>query len=250
MNVVGGPVVVDSSDSNAVVVSGSGTLSAPEFDITGTPGASGASMSGAIKGGMTPTPDPFSYYYTPTFNLPNPGALPLQSGSTKRISTGSVTLSQGLYIGGIDIHGDATVTMLPGVYYMQGGGFSYTSSGNLTANGVMLLNAPLGPTDQINIIGTGAVTMSPMTSGLLQGFTIFQDPFSVLQVNISGNGNMNITGTIYAPHGKLRIQGSGATNVIGSQYVCYSLVMWGTGSISVRRDLGTLGRARMIGIVE
>jgi hypothetical protein len=250
MNVVGGPVTVDSNDPQAVMVSGGGTLSASEFDITGSPGTSGSGISGIVKTGVTPTPDPMTYFYTPIFNIPNPGGMPLQSSSTKTISSGSVTLSPGLYIGGIKITGSANVTMLPGIYFLQGGGFSYTGTGNLFASAVMLLNAPLAATDVITITGTGTVTMSPLSTGLFQGFLIFQDPYSVLPITIAGYGKTNILGTIYGAHATLNVVGNGTANIIGSQYVVYRLALSGTGNLSVRRDIGILARIRVIGLVE
>jgi Flp pilus assembly protein TadG len=250
VSIAAGPVTVDSNAAQAVINNGSGTLSASEFDIAGSPGTSGAGISGTVKAGATPIPDPFSYFYTPNFNLPNPGSLPLQSSVPTTIQDTDQTLNPGLYIGGISITGKANVVMLPGIYCLQGGGFSYTGTGNLTGASVMLFNVPLGANDTINIVGTGTVTMSPLATGLLQGFLIFQDPYSVLPVSITGNGKLNIIGTIYAAHGTLNVQGNGAANVIGSQYVVYRLAISGSGNFSVHHDIGLLARTRVIGLVE
>ena len=78
-------------------------------------------------------------------------------------------MSPGVYHGGIAISGQANLTMEPGIYYMDGGGFSFTGQGNLVANGVMIFNAPKKTSDVVSISGTGSIVMSPPTSGHLQG---------------------------------------------------------------------------------
>ena len=45
--------------------------------------------------------------------------------------------------------------MAPGIYYMQGGGFTFTGLGNLSAAGVMIVNDPKQNTDNISINGNG-----------------------------------------------------------------------------------------------
>jgi Flp pilus assembly protein TadG len=249
LSVVGGPVVVDSNDSQAVFVAGSSALTSPGLEVTGAPGTFGK-VNGPVKSGMTATPNPF--IYLPLYGL---SALPLQSGSAKKITgPAPVVLSPGIYKGGISITGQGDVLMQPGIYYMQAGGFSYTGQGNLTANGVMLLNAPFSPSDAITLNGQGRVTMSPMTTGLYQGFTLFQDPYATIPVTVSGNGKMKITGTIYAAHAPLNLSSNGSTNgipdVIGSQLAVYNLTLSGNGSVAVRRDIVPTARARVIGLVE
>ena len=45
-------------------------------------------------------------------------------------------MSPGVYEGGISISGPAVVTLLPGIYYMKGGGFTFGGQGALTGLGV------------------------------------------------------------------------------------------------------------------
>jgi hypothetical protein len=246
LNVVGGTTVVDSNDAQAVTITGGGALITPapqEVDVTG--GASGT-ITGTVKTSMTAVPNPFLY-----MPFPNSSSLRLQASSTKQI-TGktSVTLSPGVYNGGISISGQASVILLPGIYYLHGGGFTYTSTGNLIANGVLIFNNPLSDTDTITLAGKGSVVISPLTNGLYQGFSIVQDAYSVLPLNITGNGKMNITGTIYAAHAPLNITATAFGDVIGSQLVAYDLSLTGSGSVVVHRDINPVGRTRVIGLVE
>jgi hypothetical protein len=41
------------------------------------------------------------------------------------------------YVGGISVSGDASVNLLPGIYYLQGGGFSATDHAAITGTGVL-----------------------------------------------------------------------------------------------------------------
>src|SRR5262249_19296745 len=136
---VGGtPVVVNSNNAQAAIAGGVGTLSAPEFDITGGYATTGgAQFQGDIHTGRRPTPDPLA-------DLPVPDPTQMTSQSNKKIpyTQGSQTLSPGVYKGGISVSGSGSLTLQPGVYYMDGGGFSFSGQGNLTGHGVMIYNAP------------------------------------------------------------------------------------------------------------
>ena len=74
------------------------------------------------------------------------GAL-LPSGTagspvTMTISSGNPTICPGTYHGGLDIKGSANVRMLPGVYYMAGGGFTVANAASVDGTaGVMIYNS-------------------------------------------------------------------------------------------------------------
>jgi Flp pilus assembly protein TadG len=79
--------------------------------------------------------------------VPNPPAaglgcqLPGAPGTTLAITAGSATLCPGLYDGGILIGGSANVTMLGGVYYIGGGGFTVSGGASVDGTaGVMIYN--------------------------------------------------------------------------------------------------------------
>src|SRR5262249_36315943 len=146
------PVIVDSSDPEAAIGNGGGILVAPEFDITGgytTTG--GAQFQGTIYTRRRPTPDPLTH--TP---LPHKNPMTLQSNNKQQFTQGSTTLSPGVYRGGISASGTASLTLQPGIYYMDGGGFSFTGQGSLLAQGVMIYNdTGNGNSDNVNVSGTG-----------------------------------------------------------------------------------------------
>ena len=240
----GAAVIVNSDATDAAVTTGGSTLAASEFDITG--GTVGGGFIGTVNLGTPPQPDPLR-------NIPEPTLLGLEERSSgpKHYSNGNRTISPGVYHGGISITGQANVTMEPGIYYMDGGGFSMTGQGNLIALGVMIFNAPKQPSDCINISGSngGSVTMSPPTSGIYKGLTLFQERAATQQMTISGNGNFDVTGTFYAAGALLNVTGNGAGR-IGSQYISNLLDINGGGGLAIDYNPEQVIPRRILSLVE
>src|SRR5262249_8268573 len=146
-----------------------------------------------------------------------------------------------------------SLTMAPGIYYMEGGGFSFTGQGSLTAPGVMIVNAPQSNSDIININGTGAINLSPITTGIYTGISLWQVrnlPRSDNTMNIAANGVWTMTGTFYNAKGPLSVQGNGANDVLGAQYISDTLSIGGNGGFTVAWDANLVGKQRLIGLVE
>lgn len=238
--VSGGPVVINSTDSAAVTGSGNVSMTAPEFDISGAVSPNPAYFHGTVNTNVRRTPDPLSY-------LPPPSTSGLARFAGGKYND-TTTLSPGIYTNGIQISGPGTVTLNPGIYYLESGGLSMTGQASLAGNGVLIYNA--GSRSSIDLQGTGSVTLSPMQTGLYEGIVIYQDRASTAPMSISGNGNMNITGSFYASAASVRIKGNGGTNVIGSQYIVHDLAMTGNGSIEVTLTNDTSAKSRILGLVE
>src|SRR5262249_53241564 len=63
-----GRVIVNSTSPSGAIVTGGGSLTTPEFDLSGTPGWStsgGGTFNGPIRSGQVPTPDPLAYLPEP-----------------------------------------------------------------------------------------------------------------------------------------------------------------------------------------
>jgi hypothetical protein len=133
-------IIVDSNSPSATVVTGGGALTTPELDVTGVPGTStsgGGAINATIMNGQVPTPDPLAY-----LPEPDPSDMSVQSNKTVKLQNqGSLSLQPGVYQGGINVTG-GNLTLASGIYYMDGGGFSFSGTGSLTADGVMIVNAP------------------------------------------------------------------------------------------------------------
>ena len=230
VTVTGAPVQVNSNSSSAMIANGNGSMSASPFLVGGSPGWStpgGGSFTGTIVPNSVPIPDPLAY-----LPAPNPNTLIVRSTNKTSFSGNrTVTLQPGVYRGGISITG-GTVNLAPGIYYMDGGGFSVGGGGTLTGTGVMIYNAPQSNSDKIDLAGGGGINLSPMLTGPYQGVLLFQDRTSTAPVNITGNGTapMTITGTFYAASATLNVSGNGTQQTIGSQYISYDLVLGGNGT--------------------
>ena len=234
VTVSSGGVIVESNNSNAAVITGDGSVITSEVDITGTgPGYlySGKGYfdttptSGNIKTGKVPTPDPLA-------SLPAPVATDYPTQSTKQLNINSTTiLSPGRYIGGIGIAG-GTITMLPGIYYMDHGGFS-VSNGSVIGHGVMIYNDPdPGSGEKVTITG-GTFDITAPTSGTYQGIAIFQArDAGQVPVAITGPGGSNMVGTVYAQSSPVQVTGAGGANV-GSQFIADTLTVTGAGNFTV-----------------
>jgi hypothetical protein len=247
--VAGTPVVVDSNNSSAAIGTGGGTLAAPTFDITGgaTTSGTGATFSGTMNLGTRPMADPLAWLPTP-----DPKTMTQQSSKKTQYTQGSQTLSPGVYTGGISVSGTGSLTLQPGVYYMDGGGFSFSGQGNLLGQGVMIYNAPgNGNSAGISVSGQGSMILTPPTSGIYQGLTFFQDRTSNVTGNVQGaGGTTSITGTFYFAGATLNVSGNGGVANIGSQYISYDLGLGGNGGININWNPYTVARKRSIYLVE
>jgi len=245
-------VIVDSNNYEAMIANGGGTVTAPYYDVSGSPGwatPGGGSFGGTINPNCEPTPDPLR-------NLPQPTTAGMTVRSTKKLTHSSaqtLTLRPGLYIGGVSISGKGNVIMEEGLYYMQGG-FSFTGQGSVTGNGVTIYNDPQSNTDNINLAGQGAITLTPPLYGPYQGVTIFQSRTATSQptVSVTGNGTapMYLTGTFYVPKAELNVTGNGTQDTIGSQYISNTLKLGGNGSFNVDWDPSLVPGIREVLLVE
>jgi hypothetical protein len=158
-------------------------------------------------------------------------------------------LTAGRFPGGLTFSGQDSVIMAPGLYYMEGGGFSFSGQGSLIGEGVVIYNAPTKSSDQISITGQGVVRLTPPTSGTYTGLVVFQDRTADVTVKITGNGQLDIYGGFYAANATCMVEGNGDKS-IGSQYICRTLDIGGNGNFAVTWDMQNVPRSRSIQLVE
>jgi Flp pilus assembly protein TadG len=217
---VGNTLAINSNNAQALSLSGNATLQAPSVDITGGLNITGGKILGSVSTGMSATADPFR-------TLPIPQ---IQDYPVRTYTGGSQVLQPGIYFGGLQIGDNASVTLQPGVYILSGGGLQVSGNGTLTGAGVMLYNASGGT---IQLAGTGQVTLSPPTGGAYQGVSLFQESGNTQPIGITGNGNLQLTGVLYAPNATVSITGNGAGDTVGGAIVCKTLSLGGDGSCKV-----------------
>jgi hypothetical protein len=251
IKILNADIIVNSNAPDGAIATGGGVIAASDFWLSGDPGWStsgSGTFQGTIHSKEPPTPDPLAY-----LDPPDKAALTVQSNNNKHIGGNgnkTVTLSPGIYRGGISVTGQANVVMLPGIYYMEGGGFSFTGQGSLNATGVMLYTDPTSNSDNINVNGLGAVTWTPPTSGPYKGIALWQRRDSTNTVSMGGNGLSSISGTFYAKKGLLAVSGNGGQDVLGSQYISDKLNLGGNGNFNVDWKVDQTARTRIVRLVE
>ena len=255
-------MIVNSNNATALVDAGNGITKAPEFDITGGYSTSGngqlvtTPIANNVFTGVHPTQDPLAYLPVP----PEPGAgtmtkTPLGGGNTQ------FTLSPGTYQN-LPNFGTGDVVLFQqasagngGIFYLASGGLTSTGA-NLTmdpstSGGLMIYNAGTGSNDGVTITGnpSGSVNLSALTNGVYTGMCYFQARNASENINIKGNGNFTINGTLYAAGALLSVEGNGIVSNIGSQYVTKDLAIAGNGNVTISWS-PLVGRTRFIGLVE
>jgi len=158
-------VVVNSSSNQAAAFSG--TIKTPNVDIVGN---YSGSINSKVTTGVAPVSDPLYYVPPPTWLV----------GSCDKInysvSSGAVSISPGVYCGGITIDGSADVTALPGTYILMGGGLN-VAGGKLSGNGVTFYNTGnmLYSYAPVQMQNGPVISLAAPTSGSLSGILFFQD---------------------------------------------------------------------------
>jgi hypothetical protein len=237
--VKGANLIVDSNNSQAAATVGNAVISdiGKATYIVGTnPGYSG-DFNGTVLTGQQPVPDPLAYLPEPDPSTMVTQTVPIGSGN-------SVTLQPGRYVGGLSFSGQTSVTMQPGIYYMDGGGFSFSGQGSLYAAGVMVFC-----TGGISVTGLGSVTWSPPTTGIYKGISYFQQRSCTATAKVAGNGQYNVTGTFYVAGGLTDIQGNGDASV-ASQVVTLLMKSGGNGVTNINWSAGNTAPTRIISLVE
>jgi hypothetical protein len=157
-------------------------------------------------------------------------------------------LHPGTYDGGIEITGEGPVTLLPGLYYMNGGGFTVSGEGSVTGTNVLIVNAPDSHEDTINISGEGEVNLTALSTGPYQGVVMFQDPSSDNPVHFTGEGAVTLTGLVYVPEALVSITGNGGVTIkpgtgtavapppILGALIAYDLQVTGNGALTINPD--------------
>jgi hypothetical protein len=242
------PIVVNSVHDQGSIAGGGGTVKAPDFFLAGDWTTSGGgTFEGDIHIHRPPMADPLI-----DLPVPDPSQMTVQSNKKVQETSGVVNLEPGVFRGGISVSGTASLNLAPGIYYMDGGGFSFTGQGSLVGNEVMIYNAPgNGNADGISVSGQGSMILSGPIGGDYHGITFFQDRTSNVSGNVQGTGGeTSITGTFYFAGALLKVSGNGGVANLGSQYISRLLQLGGNGGIDIQWKPEHVARGRTITLVE
>jgi hypothetical protein len=203
-------VMVDSSSSTAIVLSGAATVTAPTIGVVG--GYSGGGYTPTPKTGVIAASDPLAYVQAPTvgscahtnFSLSNPGT-----------SSSYFQVYAGTYCGGITISNGFT-NFNAGTYVLAGGGLTTQGGPLMTGSGITFYNTTgTGGYKGITLTGGSTSNFSAPTSGPLTGILFFQDR-SIASggagSTVSGNSSSTFDGALYFPTTTLTYSGNSSLN--------------------------------------
>jgi len=202
-------IIVDSDSSSALSVTGGATLTAPGVGVTGGyADGGGGTINPTPVTGVSPVQDPLAALPAPAYGSCDYTNYSVGNGN-------QVNLSPGVYCGGMQIRGGASVTFSPGTYILNGGGMTVSNGASVTGSGVTFYNtAGSGQTfAPIDVTGGGTVNLSAPTSGTYEGILAFQDRniSSTAANTFDGGANMIINGTLYMPEGSVVFSGGSST---------------------------------------
>jgi hypothetical protein len=231
-------LIVNSSDPAAFDQAAFGVFLASRTDVTGgwvNPG--GALVLGPIRTGVSPTPDPLEF-----LPIPSTSGVPVRSAAPLTVNSILPTVLQpGVYQGGIHVTGLSIVTMQPGVYIMQGGGFVVDGLATVAGLEVMVYNTTSSTyaTGPIAVTSVGKVVLAAPLSGTYQGINFFQDRALTTPLSMSGVGLAVITGVVYAAKAPVNLTGAAVVglDVLGGAYVVDSMTVQGIGAININLGL-------------
>jgi Flp pilus assembly protein TadG len=204
------------------------TVNNCSFAVTGTDtGSSGSNVmcNGQIKNPTYGTPaagDPLSYLTPPTQPAASSSCPP--TGACNVSTSGTETLQPGTY-SSIDFGKNSTVTLSPGIYYIDGsGGLTFEGSATVVGTGVMFYltcspgTSPCTNGATLNAIGGGnlpdinltapSATNCSACSAEYDGIVFYQDPNDTNPPSLGGDDNSNFVGALYFPSVELSFFGN------------------------------------------
>ncbi len=237
--------------------------------------STGIAVTGAVTGGNAQfTPDPSTGAVTPLNPLlalnaeiatylaaKVPPPMTACNHPSVVVVSGDMTLSPGVYCGGIRVTtGSHKATLLPGVYVMAGGGLTVQTSGRIEGHGVTIINTN-GPvnnpaTYQPYFFGNGSkCDLSAPTTGDFPHMLIIQDPAA----GVSGTTYVNtfacaddfpLVGTIYLPTQTAYFQGSNSSSPINGSIVAYNVDVASGTTLTMNQPVTGGSAVKRISLVE
>lgn len=155
----------------------------------------------------------------------DPLAVPVDADDSENVVVDNVVLKPGTYCGGLTIAG-RNVTLLPGEYIMLDGPFAIKDGAKIRANRVLV--ALQGKDAKLKVEDGASLTITAPEHGERAGLAFMGKPDARSKKQKSeksriDDGSLNVTGTVYLPHHKLEIKGSGTS--VGAQAPATSFIV-------------------------
>ena len=226
----------NSSSSDGTDLAGGSSLTTKNAYLVGNYGVSGGStfnVSGALQTGATATADPYASRTMPSYS---------GCAQTNFTASGTVSMSPGVYCGGIKVFG--TANLQPGVYIIDGGDLSVVSGGKINGTGgvTFILTHHTGSNyGDVSITGGGTVNVTAMSSGATAGIAFWIDGAAQggQTDNFTAGSNQSITGVIYAPQRTVSYAGTSTSTSPCLQIVAKKIEF--TGNSTFKHDCAGVG---------
>ncbi len=163
--------------------------------------------SGAAKGAIAPQAqsgaptieDPF---LSVDVSTPS-GVCPSQPTPNVKVD-GATTLAPGVHCGGLQLSGDAVLTLAPGEHYFVGD-VTVDQDARIVGDDVVLV---FDKTSKFDFKGNSSVSLSGRKSGALAGFVAVTTRTNGGTFHISAPHVDQLLGTIYVPNATLQVEGA------------------------------------------
>jgi putative Flp pilus-assembly TadE/G-like protein len=204
---IGCGVYVDSNNASAAMyVTGGASVQASTINVVGGfKKDNGGTTSVVPTTGAQSVADPF-------VNLPSPTpAGSCQSGNFTAWQASEYTPAPGTYCG-FSLGNGMSLQMSAGIYIIDGGTFSIQGGSTVTSSGGVLIYLTNGAT--VNIANGSTVTLAAESSGTYQGVLFYQDRSMAAPgaSTFAGGATMNLSGSLYFPHGTLDVNNGSGTS--------------------------------------
>jgi Flp pilus assembly protein TadG len=231
VTVLNGCSLYDNSDNQtAMTVGGTAKITAHSVGVVGNlTGASNITATEGIRTGIGAVPDPYASVSFP----------PPYLGCTQQNynANNDATISPGVYCGGISVNAGATLSLQPGIYYLDGGNLSVNGGGTLTGSGVTLVftskNKNGFATATIN--GNATINLTAPKTGPTAGIVVFGDRKMPTNTPFKFNGGATqyLGGAIYVPKGAVDFSGGAGTGTSCTQLIANSVTFNGNSSFAL-----------------
>ncbi|WP_181704495.1 pilus assembly protein TadG-related protein [Chthonobacter rhizosphaerae] len=186
----------NSTSDTSVTIGGSAQVTVTKLCAAGKVSVNGtsASITGALMAGCKQQADPLANWLAPT------GTHCSKNAKGTQINQGDVTLSPGTYCGGLSVTASGKVTLLPGIYVIDGGPLKITADGDVSGDGVGLYMT--GKQATADISGQGTVRLKAASSGAMDGIVLASNRADVgnYASRIAGGAVVELAGTTYLPN--------------------------------------------------
>ncbi|MBX3047964.1 MAG: hypothetical protein KIT46_06945 [Anaerolineales bacterium] len=162
------------------------------------------------------------------------GDFTLAGPSTNRPSGSGVSIY--VAAGNVSITSSSQVNLSSGssgvLFHVESGNFTVGgSSSTRTLAGLIYVRS--GP---ITIDGSSALTTTAPTSGPYAGLGFFMGRANANDLTVTGAGVLSMTGTIYAPNGRIASTGSGSNKTVNGQMIANRFYVTGGGRLVINYD--------------